>query len=221
MKFVKGLLILLVLVAAVVLGGGLLLNDEVHVQRSISIERPPAEVYAVVSSMARFNEWSPWRDYDPTAKQEVSGPATGVGGKLTWSGEKGAGSMEIVKVVENAQVTTQLDFGPDGKATSDWLLSAEGDGTRITWSFDSKFEGNLLGRWFGLMMDSMIGPEYERGLKDLKTLVESTPAAVPQPPATVSGPADDLGSTPDQAEAAEQPEAGEGESQGEGGDSDA
>lgn len=183
MKVIKWLVILLVVLAAVVFGGGMLLKDDVHVERSIQIDRPPAEVFAVLSSIARFNEWSPWRDYDPTAKQEFSGPDRGVGGKLSWKGDKGSGTMEITEVVENAKVSTSLDFGADGKAISHWVLSGEGSGTKVTWSFDSSFEGDLIGRWFGLMMDGMIGPEYERGLKDLKTLVESTPAPQPEPPA--------------------------------------
>ena len=45
----------------------------------------------------------------------------------------------------------------------------------MTWGYDSTFKGNLLGRYFGAMMDGMLGPDYEKGLAQLKTLIESLP----------------------------------------------
>ena len=183
MKIVKWLLGIIVLLALVVFGGGLLLKDEVHVERSVRIDRPPAQVYSLLLNMQRFNEWSPWRDYDPSAKTEFSGPPSGVGAKMGWKGDKGDGTMEIVGEVENAEVSVALDFGADGKATSKYLLSPAGEGTEVRWTFDSDFEGDLIGRWFGLMMDSMIGPQYERGLSDLKKLAESQPLPAPPEPA--------------------------------------
>ena len=48
-------------------------------------------------------------------------------------------------------------------------------GTRIDWSYDSAFKGSLLYRYFGLMLDRMVGPDHEHGLARLKTLVESLP----------------------------------------------
>jgi hypothetical protein len=47
--------------------------------------------------------------------------------------------------------------------------------------------GSPVSRWFGVFMDRMIGPDYERGLAQLRTFVESqpkpAPASTPQTPA--------------------------------------
>ena len=49
-------------------------------------------------------------------------------------------------------------------------------------SLDSDFSDSLLGRYFGLMLERMVGPDYERGLVQLKALAESTtPPADAQP----------------------------------------
>ena len=213
MKFIKWLVGIILLLAVVVFGGGLLLKDDVHVERSVRIDRPPAEVYRLLLNMQRFNEWSPWRDYDATATQQFSGPPSGVGAKLAWQGDKGSGAMEIIDAVENAQITLALDFGADGKATSKYLLSGTGEGTELRWVFDYNVEGDLIGRWFGLMMDSMIGPQYERGLADLKKLAESEPLPAPAPiedEASADPAADQQGEQPAGEESAEQDEAAAG-----------
>jgi len=54
---------------------------------------------------------------------------------------------------------------------------ATGGGSRITWSFDTSFEGNFAGRYFGLLLDRMIGSDYEKGLGRLKALAEAPPAS--------------------------------------------
>ena len=180
LKFLFGLLLLL---AVIVVVGGFLLPDTVHVERSITIDRPPSQVFAVLNSYKRFNEWSPWAAKDPNATYAYSGPESGVGAKLEWKGDPktvGAGSQEIVASVPDQRIDVKLDFLEHGKATASYLLTPEGQGTKVVWSFDTSFEGNLIGRWFGLMMEKMLAPDYEAGLASLKKLVESEP--VPAPP---------------------------------------
>jgi uncharacterized protein YndB with AHSA1/START domain len=182
MRWLKISLGVVVFLVAVFVLGGLLLPDKVQVERSILIERPPAEVYAVVSGFERFNEWSPWgMDYDPTAVYEFSGPASGVGARMAWVGEKGSGSQQITEAVANERVGVELDFGSDGKAAAQFILIPEGDGTRTVWRFSGDFAGSMRGRWLGLMLERLIGPDYEKGLANLKQLVESESPPVDAP----------------------------------------
>lgn len=178
MRVVKFLFVLLLILAAVVVGGGFLLSDTVHVERSIVIDRSPAHVFPVINDYKRFNDWSPWAAKDPNAKYTWSGPTTGVGAKLSWEGDPktvGSGSQEITASVPDQRVDTALDFGEHGKAKSAFVLAPEGEGTKVTWGFDTSFEGNIIARWFGLMMDRMLAPDFEAGLANLKKLVETFP----------------------------------------------
>lgn len=181
MRWLKRILVFLLVVLAIGIAGGLMLPDTVHVERAIVIERPPAQVYALLDGFERFNEWSPWADYDPTSTTEFAGPERGVGAIMRWQGEKGMGSQEIIEVVPDRSVLVALDFGQDGIGRARFDLHPQGPATRLIWSFDGDFQGSLMGRWFGLLLDPMLGPDYERGLASLKKLAESEPVAVPQP----------------------------------------
>jgi uncharacterized protein YndB with AHSA1/START domain len=184
MRLLKALLLLILLLVAVFAGVGWLLPDRAEVERSVVIERPPAEVFSLLDGFGRFNEWSPWRDYDATAKYDYAGPPNGVGASMRWQGEKGTGSQEIIAIDAPHSIAVRLDFGADGKATAHYLLRPAGAGTRVVWRLESDAEGALVGRWFNLLLDRMVGPDYERGLADLKTLAESQPATTSIAPST-------------------------------------
>jgi ribosome-associated toxin RatA of RatAB toxin-antitoxin module len=175
MRILKTALITLMVVAAVIAAAGLFLPRSAHVERSIVIDAAPATVYNIVSDLRRFNEWSPWYDLDPAAKYEFSGPPSGVGSKMSWASAQsnvGSGSQEIVAAEDDRYVTTLLDFGPQGQAHATLEIEPEDSTSRVTWKFDTSFEDDYLGRYFGLMFDHMIGTDYEKGLVKLKALVE-------------------------------------------------
>jgi uncharacterized protein YndB with AHSA1/START domain len=172
----RTLLILLVLLVAV----GLLLPSSAEVERSIVIDAPPAQVFPHLNSMRAFHEWSPWAEIDPQTRYEFAGPEQGVGSRMTWhSGDQrvGQGSQQIVESVAARRVVTQLEFGDQGDGRATFLLEPQGDGTLVRWQFRTEFGWDLFGRYVGLMMDSMIGAAYDKGLKDLKTRVEQAAQA--------------------------------------------
>ena len=179
MRFLKGLLTLVAMLVVALVAVAFFLPKTSHVERSVTIDRPPSEVFGVLNHPRRFSAWSPWFDLDPNAKYTFSGPPAGVGAKFDWVGNKdvGSGSQEIVAAKANESLKLQLDFGDMGRPTAEFHLSPAGQGTKVTWTLDQSFEGSLVGRYFGLMMDSMVGKDYEKGLAKLKTLVETFPAA--------------------------------------------
>jgi hypothetical protein len=159
---------------------GLFLPTTAHVERSIVTGASPDTVYGIVSGFRRFNEWSPWFDLDPQAQYTYTGPESGVGATMAWASDPskaGSGTQEIVAVEPGRSVTTRLDFGPQGQATAQMTIEPDGAGSRVTWAFDTSFEGDFLGRYFGLFFDRWIGADYEKGLARLKAIAEATPAA--------------------------------------------
>lgn len=186
MRFIKGLIVFLLVLAAALIGVAFVLPSSAHVERSITIERPPSVVFAVLNSYRRFNDWSPWAGKDPNAHYTFTGPASGVGAKESWQGDPktvGSGSQEIVASKTGESVKVALDFGDMGKAAAEFQLTAAGKGTKVTWSLDTqaplaldgKLPWNAVGRYMGLFMDRMVGPDYESGLANLKKLVEGLP----------------------------------------------
>ncbi len=168
---------LLFLVVAFFAYGFFFLEDKMQVSRSITIDRPAKMVFRVVNSMHRFNEWSPWVAYDLEAIYTYEGPDKGVGSKMAWSGNDkvGKGRQEIIESKPNEKIKTKLFFDGQGDDPS-WItyqVTDKGDSSELSWTMDTDFKGKILGRYFGMMLDGMVGPEYEKGLSNLKLLVEA------------------------------------------------
>ncbi|WP_251358103.1 SRPBCC family protein [Kangiella sp. TOML190] len=178
MKFLKWLLIIIALLVVSLAVIAFFLPKTSHVERSITINATQDAVFNQVNSFKNFNQWSPWADKDPNATYSYSGPEAGVGNKMSWSSDKpevGQGSQEIIESQYPKKVKTKLLFGDDpnpGFATFS-IEEISFDQTRLTWSFDADFSESLVGRYFGLMMDSMLGPDYEKGLSRLRQLLEN------------------------------------------------
>lgn len=178
MKVLKWLAISLAGLIVAICGVGFFLPDTAHVERSIVINAKPATVFTVLNGFALFNQWSPWANIDPAATNTVSGPHSGVGAMQAWAGNEdvGTGSQEIIESTPYTMIKIKLVFGDfTSENTATYTLTPEGEGTHLTWGYDTISGGNLMYRYFGLMMDGMLGPDYEKGLARLKTLVESLP----------------------------------------------
>lgn len=152
-----------------------ILPGQVQVQRETVIEASPADVFKLVNGFENFNQWSPWYERDPDGDYQIEGPPTGVGARMSWASEKpdvGNGSQEIVESVEDKLVRTKLDFGDMGNANAFFEIEPTGDHTKIVWGFDTDLGLNPVSRYFGLMFERWIGPDYEQGLAKLKALAE-------------------------------------------------
>lgn len=175
MRLIKTLAIVLIVLVAVLGVVGLFLPSEVNVERHVRIDAPPAEVYAVVSDFSHFNAWSPWHAMDPDATYTMSGTPGTVGSRMTWASDKpevGAGSQTVTALTPPQRVEVALDFGEQGAAESYYRLTPADGGTDLTWGFDVDLGGNPYMHYFALVMDSMLGPDYERGLEELKRYIE-------------------------------------------------
>jgi hypothetical protein len=162
---------LLLLVAA-----AYLLPRQVHVDRAITISAPRAEVFEQINGYATFNTWSPWFALDPNARYTFEGPATGVGAKMSWVGDPsalGSGSQVITASQAGERVASDVDFGQGSVAKQVISLAADGEGTKVTWGIDVDLGMNPLYRYFGLGFDGMFGKDFEKGLANLKKVVES------------------------------------------------
>jgi effector-binding domain-containing protein/uncharacterized protein YndB with AHSA1/START domain len=185
-NFLKKLLLGLIALVVLLIGIAFVLPNSASVSRSIVIERPASMIFPLLDGYGRFNEWSPWFALDPKTEYAYSGPARGLGANSSWKSDDpkvGSGSQTITAVVPNQRIETQLDFGDMGRPVATFELTPTGGGTTVQWGFVSSmpitFDGNFLngviGRYFGLFLDKLVGPDYARGLANLKKLSESMP----------------------------------------------
>ncbi len=183
---VKTLISAMMLIVAAFFVGAFLLPTEVHVERSITVERPPATVFSVLNGYHLFDRWSPWAERDPDARFETSGPERGVGARLSWDGDPqlvGTGYQQITLSQPYRRIEQAVDFGEQGQADAYFDLEPVDVGVRLTWGFDSDvtegrgFIDGVIGRYLGVFFDRWIGSDYEQGLRSLKALVEAMPDA--------------------------------------------
>ncbi len=181
MKAIKIIGIILLVIITIGLVATLMQPSDGHIEKSIVINAPASSVFPEVSDFKKFNVWSPWAKMDPTAKQTVQGMPASVGHTMAWDGSKsGTGSQWTEEIRENAFVKNGMKFG--GSETTfynEFILAPEGQGTKVTWTYDGANEG-LGGKAMWLVMGPMLGNQYEQGLKDLKQLVESRPVVEPE-----------------------------------------
>lgn len=173
-KFVLGIVYALIALVVIFMGGAYVLPGEAVVERQITIAAPPEKVFAIVSDLRRFKEFSPWAEIDPGLQYSFEGPETGIGQKMSWASDNpqlGSGSQIVVDYRPNTRFATTLDFGDMGDAISYFDFTPAGSDTKVTWGFKSLLR-NPLERWMGLLFDRTIGPDYEKGLAKLKALAE-------------------------------------------------
>jgi uncharacterized protein YndB with AHSA1/START domain len=152
-----------------------MLPSAFRVVRSGKIDAPPAQVFAQVNDLHKWQAWSPWAKLDPKAVNTFEGPASGQGAAFSWSGNKevGAGKMTIVESTPNDSIKFRLDFSAPMQATNTTVFTfkPDGNGTAVTW--DMSGNNSFIGRAVCVFMDmdKMVGGMFETGLGNLNKVV--------------------------------------------------
>jgi len=153
--------------------------SEFRVARSTTISAPPAAVFAQVNDFHKWEAWNPWGKIDPAMKQAYEGAPAGIGAIYTWTGNKevGEGRMTITESRPSELIRITLEFFKPFAATNtaEFTFKPEGNQTAVTWSMFG--EKNFMAKAIHLFMsmDKMIGGQFEKGLADMKSIVEAAP----------------------------------------------
>jgi len=147
--------------------------SDFRVTRAGRIAAPAEVVFANVNDLHKWEAWSPWAKMDPNAKSAFSGPESGPGASMTWSGNKkvGEGRMTITDSRPHEVIHIKLEFLRPFKATNaaEFTFKPEGGQTQVTWTMSGK--NNFMGKAFGLFVDceKMVGRDFEKGLANLNS----------------------------------------------------
>ncbi|MEZ5741020.1 MAG: SRPBCC family protein [Burkholderiaceae bacterium] len=161
------LLVLLVLI-------GFFLPDPHPVERSRLIAQPQEKIWAMLVDPRAWNRWAPWFGRDPDMKITYIGAPSGVGARWRWaSNSEGNGEMQFIAATAPRQLDYALSFDGMGSAIGKFVLEPATGGTKVSWQFQSDPGLNPLGRWFGLFLDRLVGPDFEQGLSNLEKLLQT------------------------------------------------
>ena len=171
LKLILGTLLFLCLG---LVAGLVVLPDHYRIEREVEVAAPQAEVFATVSDLHTWPEWTVWNlELDPQAVFDFSGAAGEVGATLRWDGPKlKAGSLSLTEVEAPAHLAYTLDL-EQGRHVSAGVLELEAtpDGTRVTWTNEGELHG--LAKLLGPLLDDLVAPQFERGLSGLKRRLET------------------------------------------------
>ncbi|HEV7298834.1 MAG TPA: SRPBCC family protein [Tepidisphaeraceae bacterium] len=154
---------------------------EFRISRSVKIDAPAENAFALVNDFRAWRQWSPFEKLDPNMQRTYGGPADGVGATYAWTGkgQVGQGQMTIEKARWPLQIEIRLEFFKPFKAVNLATFTFEplADGTRVTWAMEGRnnFVCSIIGLFMN--MDKCVGDDFQRGLETMKTLAETRSTA--------------------------------------------
>lgn len=176
MKALKIIGIALATIVGLILIIALFVPKKFAYEKSIAINAPIDSVWANANSLAALDKWSPWNDYDPNMKKEMSGTDGTIGAKQSWDGkEVGKGSQTIAQIEKPTLFETELVFiEPQESHGKGFVkLSTEGNTTKATWRMTGTmpYPFNIMNLFMN--MEKSMGKDWDKGLGRLKNLSEN------------------------------------------------
>ena len=174
-KFIVFLLLILIIGSCTYIA---VQPNNYEVVRSRTIDASPALIYDYVNDFRTWESWSSWIEKKPDTKITYSEQTKGVGGSYSWEDDDGVGNMKTISATpyESIEQSMQFDNYEPSKVT--WSFTPTENGkTNVTWTMKGDkvpFVFKLYAVFSG-GFDKMIGPDFERGLEKLDSIVvEST-----------------------------------------------
>ncbi len=177
MKILKKILIGILGLVALVLIVALFVKKEYAVVREITINKAKQEVFDYLKFLKNQDNFSVWAQRDSNMKKEFKGTDGTVGFVSAWDGNKevGKGEQEIKKITEGERLDFELRFIEPFEAKDNAYMTTEAVDTvhtKVTWGFDGKMNYPMNLMLVFMDMDKMLGPDLEKGLTNLKGVLE-------------------------------------------------
>ncbi len=181
MKALKIILLVIVILIAIPLLVALFVKKDYAVEREIVINKPKQEVFEYVKYLKNQNNYSVWASLDPNMKTSFTGTDGTVGFISAWeSAQKnvGKGEQEIKKITDGERIDYELRFIKPMESTEQAYMiteSVSGMQTKVKWGFSGRMKYPMNLMMLFMDFDKMIGGDFEKGLVNLKTIVEAQP----------------------------------------------
>lgn len=179
MKTIKKLLFLVGAVIALTFITALFVEKKFVIKRSIQINQPVSEVFEYIKYLEHQSEYTTWHIEDFIIVTDSKGIDGEEGYILKWKSKQediGEGEQEILKIEENQQIDSELRLKKRHNFIGKISMSTKeisSDNTELTWSFSgiSSYPFNVMLLFFDF--ETEIGPDLEKGLKNLKEILET------------------------------------------------
>jgi hypothetical protein len=157
---------------------GLWMDDHFSVQRTVTIRRSKADVFAFVKYLKNHQHFSGWVLQSPKLSKNSWAGDGRVGFAVPFEGEQktvGAGEQKIIEIDTDGKIETELRFSKPEKAINYLRLTTKviaRKQTKVTWSYTGTIHFPLNFVLLFMNFDSVMGAELEAGLSRLKIELE-------------------------------------------------
>ena len=144
-----------------------------NITRNKTINAPAAVIFNNVNDYKNWEAWSPWIEQEPDLQITYSEQTSGVGGSYSWIGEDGPGNMKTLAVSPYDSISQEMQFSDFPPSNVYWKFEKAENGTNVTWGMKSNKIPFML-KFFAAInggMDKMVGPNFERGLEKLDSII--------------------------------------------------
>jgi hypothetical protein len=178
MKIIKRLFFWAIFLTSLALLIALFLPTQYRVVRSAMITQPSDTVFQYVKLLKNQEAYGVWWKADPKMQKTYTGTDGEVGFISAWKSkmdEVGTGQQKIVAIEAGKRIDLELTFLEPFESTNDSYIATtplDAQNTRVTWSINGEmpYPMNLMGLFFD--MEEALGQDLEKGLKNLKGLLE-------------------------------------------------
>ncbi|ABE53938.1 conserved hypothetical protein [Shewanella denitrificans OS217] len=185
----KKIILALAVIIALPLIAALFLKTHYSVVRSITVERPNAQVFDYIKHLKNQDNFSKWAMMDPDMKKTYRGEDGMAGFVSAWASENpdvGVGEQEIIKITPNERVDFELRFLSPFEATEPAYMSTKpvsDTSTQVDWGFSGHMDYPMNLMLAVMDFETMIGNDLQEGLNNLKQVLEAKPVkeSLPEP----------------------------------------
>lgn len=174
------LTIILIVVATIIalpFAVALFVKKEYRMEAEVVIHKPSPEVFNYTKLIRNQEHYSKWVMTDPDMKKTLTGTDGTIGFMYAWESEDksvGKGAQEIISLVDNQQINTEIRFIKPFEGTSHVTMTTDSTGqdeTRVTWVMEgkSKYPMNIT----NLFMGKMLKNDMQISLQKLKNNLEN------------------------------------------------
>ncbi len=178
MKIIKTILFSILGIIALALIVALFMPKEYAVEREVIINQPKDSVFNYVKYLKNQDNFSVWAKADPNMKKTFTGTDGTVGAIAGWESNDenvGVGEQEIVKITEGERVDFELRFKIPFESTEDAYITTEAISateTKVQWGFNGGMDYPMNLMLPFLQMEKVIGNDLQKGLDNLKVIME-------------------------------------------------
>lgn len=183
MKIIKVIGVALLSLIFLVVIVSFFLPGHAHVERSVVINSKVAVPFSLVNNLKNWEQWSPWHKLDTNMVIDYGEITEGEGASYAWKSahdKVGEGKLMIMKSTPDQYIETSMQFGGMGTSKGSYTFEQTAEGVKVIWAMDSDGEDmpwamRIPSKYFNLFMDRMVGPDFEKGLNNLKAISEAAP----------------------------------------------